>query len=116
MGQVSRIIEVLSSSRISLSDEKSAQNDIQDLFVFRGIPFSREHRLSPSSIVDFYIDGIGLEVKLKARKMTVYRQLRRYATHPTITALILVTNTSMGLPNVIEGKPVYLFKLGDAWL
>lgn len=113
---VQRVVTALRSTRIDLSNEKRTQNDIADALSRYGIVHLREYRLSSADIVDFFIDGVGLEVKLKARKMTIYRQLRCYAMYPKITALILVTNTSMGLPEVIEGKPVYVFKMGEAWL
>ncbi len=110
------VFKYLSSSKFDLTDEKRTQEGIATILSAAGVQHQREHRLSDSDIIDFYLDGIGIEVKLKGTKKNIYRQLRRYAIHPDIRALILLTNVSMGLPGEIEGKPVYFLKLGNAWL
>lgn len=111
------IIQLLRSSTIDLSNEKRAQADVEKVLTLSGIAFQREVRLSPEDVVDFLVDGVAMELKLKgAKKMEVYRQLCRYAKHPSVTALLLASNLSMGLPGVIEGKDAYFVKLGEAWL
>ncbi len=114
---IGKVIDLLRTARIDLSNEKRAQADVERLLSAAGIAFEREVRLTESDIVDFLVDGIGLELKLRgARKKEVYRQLCRYARHPRVDSLILASNLSMGLPAQIEGKDAYFVKLGEAWL
>jgi len=78
-----------------------------------------EKRLNATDIPDFFIEGgIAVECKMKdkAKKMAVYAQVRRYAGHPEVKAIILATNISMGFPEQIEGKPVFLASLSAGWM
>jgi hypothetical protein len=114
---INTIIELIRSARLDLSNEKRAQADLEQVFTVSGISFDREVRLTESDIVDFMVDGIGIELKLRgARKMDVFRQLRRYAGHERVGSLLLASNLSMGLPPVIDDKDAYFVKLGEAWL
>jgi argininosuccinate synthase len=77
----------------------------------------REHRLATGDIIDFFVDGVAVEVKLKRNQPpSILFQLKRYARHESVTSLVLVTNRAMGLPREINGKPAYYVSLGRAWL
>lgn len=116
-GMINKIHQLVSSARLDLSDEKRTQNDLAEVFTAHGIAHERECRLSPGDIPDFMIEGLAMEVKLRgARKKDVFKQLERYARHDRVTAIILVTNLTMGLPATLGGKPVYFLALGRAWL
>ena len=105
------------ATRLDLSDEKRAQRMLAESFEAAGLPFQRELRLAPGDIVDFLVDGIAVELKLRGTpKVAIYRQLRRYATYARVEAIVLASNLAMGLPAEIEGKPAYLVSLGRAWL
>jgi hypothetical protein len=109
--------DAIGRARIDLSDEKAAQRQIAEVLTGRGIAFEREVALSPGDRPDFLLpDGLVIEVKLRARKMEIWRQLGRYAAHERVRALLLVSNTAMGLPEMIEGKPLKLLSLGRSWL
>lgn len=111
------IINLLQRARLDLSDEKTTQREMADIFYRAGVVHEREVRLSPRDIPDFMIGDIAVEVKLKgARKMDIYKQLKRYAGHERVNHIILATNITMGLPEEIEGKSVYFVGLGQAWL
>lgn len=112
------IVRLLSRYRLDLSTEKHLQEGIEQAFKESGIPFEREKRLSPQDIPDFLVDGgIVVECKMrKARKIATFRQLSRYAAYPEVTAIILASNLSMGLPPVMDGKPVYAASLSAGWL
>ena len=111
---------VLLGARVDLSSEKAAQAGLALLLHDRlfGVSIEREVRLSASDIVDILVDGgVAVEVKLRgAGKMAIFRQLRRYATCPQVRAILLVSNTAMGLPEQIEGKPAAFVSLGAGWL
>lgn len=115
---LSNLITLLRKIRVNLANEKCAQADIETALGASGFKFAREVRLSKYDIPDFIIDEcIALEVKLRGqRKKEIYKQLCRYAEHESIKALVLASNVSMGLPEEINGKPVYFVSLGTAWL
>jgi hypothetical protein len=114
---IGTVIDLIRAARIDLSNEKSAQADVEQLLTQAGIAFEREVRLTEEDIVDFLVQDVGIELKLRgARKKEVYRQLCRYARHPRVGSLLLASNLSMGLPAQIEGKDAYFVKLGEAWL
>lgn len=114
------LLNWLSSQRFDATVEKKAQGQLQEALTEHGYSFEREKRLSDSDIVDFYltIDGfnIALELKAKAQRMRIYRQLERYAKHDTVDAIILLTATAMQLPEKIESKPAYVSSMGAGWL
>lgn len=81
------------------------------------VAFEREVVLGPGERIDFLCaGGIGIECKARATRKAIYRQLGRYARHDRIQSLILVTATALGLPAMIEGKPVFYVSLGRASL
>lgn len=111
-----KVIEILSSYRYPLNDEKSLQSAIEKKIVESGIVFNREYRLDSKNIPDFFIDGIAIEVKLKGVAKNIYKQCERYSKFDEVKQIILVTNRSMGFPKELNGKPCYVIKLGNAWL
>lgn len=112
------IIGLIHSQRIDLSSEKAAQADIEKALTAAGVVHRREVRLSTADVPDFLLaDGAVIEVKVKgARKTDIFRQLQRYADHDAVSALLLVTNITMGLPPEINSKPVFFASLGRGWL
>jgi hypothetical protein len=113
------VVALIHGNRITLSNEKAAQAEINELLTMAGYEFTREKRLSPRDTPDFFIaeSGLAIEIKMKgAGRMDIFRQLSRYAKHDEVKAILLATNVSMGLPPEIEGKPAYFASLGRAWL
>jgi hypothetical protein len=95
------------------------QVDLELLLKKNEIPFERHLKLSPRDIPDFLVDGrIVLECKMhnKSSKMSIFRQLQRYAEHNQVGIVILVSNISMGLPAEVNGKPLYSASLSRGWL
>lgn len=114
---VLKLKRLITQSRVDLSSEKAAQSDLESLLKNNQIDYRREYRLSKLDIIDFMVDAVGIEVKLRgSNKKSVYKQLCRYALHDEIHCLILVSNLNMGLPNEIYGKDVYFINLGEGWL
>lgn len=112
------LVRLIQRLRLDLSSEKQVQEQIEQALSAEGIVFEREKRLSPLDIPDFLIEsGIVVECKMRrARKMDIYRQLRRYATYPEVRALILASNLVMGLPPELNGKPVFAASLSRGWI
>jgi hypothetical protein len=114
------ICRLLANARVPLHDEIQAHVAIETLLKAGpgALSFQREYRLAAGDIPDFFfVGGVVLEVKLRTTtKMNVYRQLERYAGHDVVTAIVLATNLSMGLPPTIGGKPAYYVSLGRGWM
>lgn len=101
---------------IPRNNEKDAQEKLSQLLDEMGIRHHREVQLSKGDVVDFMLEGgIAIEMKLKASKRAIHRQLERYCEHPSVKGLILVSGTAMGLPSEIKGKPCWFASLGTGW-
>ena len=113
-----KIVQIIESLRLDLSDEKRLQSDLETALRKAGLSFAREQALSARDIPDFLLqDGIVIECKLRpAQKMAVFRQLDRYAHHPEVRGIVLATNLSMTLPETIREKPAVMASLGKGWL
>lgn len=120
VSKVEGLLEWLSKQRLDATVEKKAQKQLEDYLRDSGFLFVREKRLSDSDIVDFLLtlDGftIALELKSKAQRMRVFRQLERYAVYDNVDAVVLLTATAMQLPKFIEGKPAFVSSIGTGWL
>lgn len=107
------LISTLSRLRFRFTTEKDLQDGFEKVFWENGIPFQREFSISERDRLDFLVDGIALEVKIKGSLPDLVRQISRYARHDDIRE-ILVVGTPRWIPRVpeaIEGKPVYGLRL-----
>jgi hypothetical protein len=119
-----RIVHLLTSHRLSLSDEKQLQEQIATVLSADGLYFRREHRLAPGDIVDFLIlnqaeppiEGVAIEIKIKGNRRDIFRQVERYCGHAAVHELVLATNVPMALPSPMCGKPVSVAHLGRGWV
>lgn len=112
----SQVLLSLKSKRFTLENEKTLQREIFEILAPIHPDIIKEFVIDSKSDIDFFIDGIGIEVKIKGGKMSIYKQCERYCKDDKITSLILVTNRSMGFPKKINGKDCYYLNLGKAWL
>lgn len=110
----------LKLQRFSTIQEKQTQMDVEHYLRMIEVPFEREKRLSNHDIPDFFIPSpegnLILEVKTRFPRKAIFRQLERYAEHDVVHGIILLTGTSMGLPNEMNGKPTMIVSLGEGWL
>ncbi|QIZ23084.1 Hypothetical protein (plasmid) [Pseudomonas putida] len=115
-----KIAEFCSRQRVEPRDEKLAQAQMEALLTGSGFTLKREHRLSSDDIPDFLINeggfSIVLEMKTRAQRMKIYRQLERYSKHESIDGILLVSGTAMALPSMIGSKPALFASLGRGWL
>jgi hypothetical protein len=110
------IVHLISSFRFALTDEKKLQAEMEGRFKYAGLDYRREVRLDPHNIIDFTVGEIGIEVKIKGARLNIYKQVERYMEFDVIKRLLLVTNIPMGLPELVNGKPVHVVNLARAWL
>ncbi|WP_276483578.1 hypothetical protein [Paraflavitalea pollutisoli] len=113
------VLAALKGKRFILHDEKALQQEIH-LVLLNHLPalsIHREYVLDEHSIIDFLIGGsLGIEVKIKGGKRDLYRQCERYCGFDQVKQLLLITNLSMGVPEQINNKDCYVYKLGTSWL
>lgn len=102
--------------RLIFGTEAQMQEAFTEFFAAENIPAVSQPRLGATERPDFMVGGIAIELKVKGTTAAVERQLRRYAAHPEVTALILVTNraTHRNVGREIDGKPVHVVWLSGA--
>jgi len=111
-----RIVTGLRQFRLRVSTEAALQADIASALDKIGEKYNREYALSPADRPDFMVDDVAIEAKVRYPKRAIYWQLQRYAAHDAVSALVLVTNTAMGMPEYINDKPIYVLSTGYAFL
>lgn len=102
------VCSLIEGHRYHFSDEADLQAAIGQVLDGKTILYRREHRLSDRDHIDFLVDpGLGVEVKVSGSLSSVVRQMMRYAEHPEIKGLVLVTTQMQHrLPRTLAGKPV----------
>lgn len=116
--KVEELSNILKCLRVGvITDEYILQNQIADLLHTNNISHTKEYKLGRGSRVDFLTDnGIAIEVKKgKPNKLKVYEQLMRYAEFEEINGIILIIETSLQIPNIINGKPCQTIGLRKQW-
>jgi hypothetical protein len=117
------VIGCLNHKRFPLEDEKRTQSAIFEALKKELGPIGdrliwarvqREVRIA-GGIIDFMVDDIGIEVKLKGQAAAIVRQLRGYAREPALNGIVLVTSRPMTM-EMIGGKPVAIVDMARAWL
>ncbi len=109
------LAKVLKSRSYRATCEADLQKAIEAVLVAEGLPFSREEILSAQDRVDFLVcESLAVEIKLDGSAPSVTRQLHRYATHPRVSGLLLVTTRSrhLRMPPSLAGKPVVTVFVG----
>lgn len=107
MDAVSR---VLRGHRYVYASEGELQQQLADVLAGAGVPVAREVRLTPRDRIDLLAGDVGIEVKVKGARVPL-RQLQRYAAHPRVAGLLLVTTRAAELPPTIGGKPAGVVSL-----
>ncbi|MDI1264983.1 MAG: hypothetical protein PS018_17170 [bacterium] len=111
------LVDVLTSHRLPLSDEKALQAAMAEAFSALKIDFRREVQLGPRDIVDFIVwNDVAIEVKIKGQRRAIFRQVERYCGYDAVGSLVLATNVPIGLPETINAKPISVAALGRGWL
>jgi hypothetical protein len=106
--EAARIAALIGACRYHYRDEDRLHAGIEQVLADGGVNATAEARLSGRDRIDFLAGPVGIEVKIAGSAADVTRQLRRYATHPEIGALVLVTTRARhrALPRQIGGKPL----------
>jgi hypothetical protein len=107
----------LDSYRMVFSDERTLQNHLESIFNEEKMIFWREHSLGPADIVDFYFQGgYAVEVKVGGAVHKHLHQLKRYADHNDVIAVVLVATRPFDVPEKLSNKPCFCINVGNARL
>ncbi len=115
---IKQTLSVLRELRIGIfPDEYKIQKMIETLLMDRGISFQKEYKLASRNRIDFLLEGgVGVEVKRgKPNRNSVLKQLTRYASFESISAIILVVDRNVYIPDSVLGKKCILFGLNRLW-
>jgi hypothetical protein len=110
---VATVSRVLETHRFRYSSERDLQTGIEQVLRAAGLSPQREAALGDAGTIDFLVDGLGIEIKVKGSRVEVTRQVHRYLQHASIAALMLVTTRAelARLPATISGKRVFTHHL-----
>lgn len=113
-----RVLAAIRTVRISQAglQEFSIHDAVCDALTARGIAHRREHIFGERCRADIWVDGIVIEIKKqRPARASLLGQLGRYASKPTVRAIVAVMERSINLPASIEGKPVSVVSLNALW-
>lgn len=87
-----KLVELIHTQKFRYRNETELHRGLSMLFSLAGVHVGQEVRLTPEDRIDFFVLGVGIEVKVKGSTPNVEKQLRRYARSGHIEQLILVTS------------------------
>lgn len=117
--RIAELVDLLHRHTFSFSAEEELQEGIANVLEGAGIAFEREYHLDARNRPDFFLSaGIAIEVKVDGATSAVTRQLHRYAHHPDVRAIVLVTTRQRhrAIPRELNGKPVTVITLTESML
>lgn len=106
-----QVLAVIRGHRFLYTNEDELQEGISAALRAHGLSPLREVVLNQRDRIDLLVDTVGIEVKVAGSQTHPWGQLKRYAEHDSIEALVLVTNRVYSLPEEVGGKPLRLVSL-----
>lgn len=114
-----QIAVALEGHRFRGHAERDYQRGVEQVLQARGIDYLREYRLTAADRIDFLAGSVGIEVKMKAQRSLVLRQLSRYAQAEAVSSLLLVCAIAppVGqMPEEVGGVPLVVLTLRGSFL
>ena len=100
----------------ALPGEYDLHGMIASALAAEGVAFSHEYKLAPRCRIDFKAGAVGIEVKKgRPNARALATQLARYLASPELSALVVVVQRAVAVPERIAGKPVILISLNRLW-
>ena len=82
----------------------------------RACPAQHEYRLAPRRRIDFFLDGVGVEIKKgRPNARELLKQVERYLACDELKEIIVVTQKDTPLPARVLGKRVTCISLDRLW-
>jgi hypothetical protein len=114
LSRLEEISKHLARYRFFYASELELQAGLWNALFSLGIAVKREYRLSDRDRLDFFIEGIAVEVKTDGSAADVMRQVSRYAESEKVQGILLVTAKARHiLPASFNGKPLLVHSLLD---
>lgn len=113
------LADVITGHRYVFGSEDELQQQLSGVLGAAGHTVGREYRLNRTDRIDLVVTTghgfttglIGIEVKVAGSTAAAVRQLTRYAAHPALDGLLLVTTRAHSLPRLLAGKPAAVVSL-----
>ncbi len=105
------------AGELRFTTEQDLQVGIATLLADEGFTATPQVRLGALDRVDFLVDGVAIELKVKGSAAELERQLTRYLARAEVSGALVVTNRARhrGLPAEIHGKPVWVVWIAGAF-
>ncbi len=117
MAELEQVLVLLRGLRAPLStDEYELHRQIAGLLHERGLAFEHEKQLMPRCRIDFFVGGVGVEVKRgRPNRSALLRQAERYLSSGRLSGIILVCEQGLEMPESILGLPCRVLSLRRLW-
>lgn len=113
------IADALGRYSFSAHDEHRMYHLLEGVLTDAGLAFVREHRLDAKSRLDFWFPELrtAMEVKVQGAPHRVLAQVRRYAEHEAVSAVLLVSTLAKlaRTPETLAGKPARAVRLAGSF-
>ena len=115
--RIEAIIDALAVVRMPAQPEEyDIHAQVASALGAASLEYEHEVRLGPRCRIDFRVGDVGIEVK-KGRPVAseLMKQLRRYLESDGLSAVVVVMQRGVALPENIAGKPVVAVSLNRLW-
>lgn len=112
-----QVLQAISTLRVSASpQEMDLHRALAQAFEAAQLPYRHEYALAPRRRIDFFIDGVGVEVKKGRPNASALRsQIARYLESEQLREIVVVTQREVPLPASVLGKRVTGVSLNRLW-
>lgn len=113
--RMEQLQRLLCAHAYRFNDEKDLQDGIESVLLGAGIEYQREMQPDRRNRLDFVVDGVVLEVKIKGSMIAAVRQCYRYQQLPDVRGVMLLATNSWAKKTIWmpehEGIPFLMVKL-----
>ena len=111
------ILRALSTLRVPAAPgEYDLHRMVAEAFQAAGLPCEHEYRLAPRRRIDFFVGGVGVEIKKgRPNARDLLMQVRRYLECDQLREIVVVTQRDTPLPARVLGKRVTCVSLSRLW-
>ena len=111
------ILRALSTLRVPAAPgEYDLHRMVAEAFQAAGLPCEHEYRLAPRRRIDFFVGGVGVEIKKgRPNARDLLMQVRRYLECDQLREIVVVTQRDTPLPARVLGKRVICVSLSRLW-
>ncbi len=111
------VLRALSTLRASaMPGEYDLHRLVAEALKAAGLPCIHEYRLAPRRRIDFFVGGVGVEIKKgRPNARELLKQVERYLACDELREIIVVTQKDTPLPARVLGKRVTCISLDRLW-